>query len=531
MTSFGRYRLDSLIASGGMAEVHLATDTTLLRQVALKLPHRHLWQDPRSRDRFLQEGRVVAGLSHENIVHLYDLGDAEGRLYLAMEYVDGHSLDAWLEKVGPLPPACAYALLLQLLRGLDAAHSRGVLHRDIKPANLLVTRQGVLKIADFGLSRLLGSQALSLSGQFLGTPRYASPELTRGEPITAQSDLFAAGLVALEMVTGKPVITAEDAQAALLQIREGRFVDSMTACASAPPAWHQVVTSLLALSPAARPTAAAALKILEVMLREHRLPWDATRVQAFFQDAETANQESARELAEVWQAEARRSEQAGQVATAHKQNLMAKSLGAATEPQAVPVVAEPSLATPPGETSAASRFFSFRAFAPILVLGLIAVAAFWHWRWNVTLATPVLADTTLVVPMDTSISWTPPVPKDSLTHALPTVHDPSISAAATKAPLPRHASESMAERTRPRSRPAQDKSEKPGLLRLFSRPAYAELEIDGESHGQTPTEWIALAPGLHRLTLRREGCLPLSESIELAPAESLELRRELAREP
>jgi serine/threonine protein kinase len=507
MENLGRYSLDSLIASGGMAEVHLATDTSLLRKVALKLPHRHLWQDPRARARFLQEGRVVAGLSHENIVHLYDLGEAEGRLYLAMEYIEGRALDAWLETVGPLPPLTAYALLQQLLRGLAQAHAQGVLHRDIKPANLLLTDQGVLKIADFGLSRLLGSQALSLSGQFLGTPRYASPELARGENLDAKSDLFSVGLVALEMLLGKSPISADDPQVALLQIREGRFPDTQTVCPSAPLAWHRVVTSLLHLDPQQRPSAQEALAQLEAYAWERHIPLHTQRVKAFLQNPAPQRALENQELATLWSAEALLAESTGQIATARKYHFMAESLGgiAATKNEK-PLQARNH------------RPLVWVLLAAICLVSTLSLLFLFHQK-------PVLpaqaesrsqAPTPLALPQRDSISQG---------HAQPV-------AAKINTTVPSKSSETPTRKNPPiRQTTGTVKAllPKPALLKLYSRPPYAQVAIDGESHGPTPTEWIALAPGAHRLTLTHESCDTLSETLNLAPAESLELRRELIR--
>jgi len=188
----GPYRLEAQIGAGGMGAVYRARDTRLARSVAIKL-----LRAPSP------EARAAAAIDHPAIVAIHDVGVAEGVHYIAMELVDGESLRSVLAR-GPVAPARTRALLLELARGLAAAHARGVVHRDLKPENLIVTRDGRLKILDFGLARIADAAPLDATepGTLAGTPGYMAPEQARGGPSDARSDVFAFGAIAYELVTG-----------------------------------------------------------------------------------------------------------------------------------------------------------------------------------------------------------------------------------------------------------------------------------------------------------------------------------------
>jgi serine/threonine protein kinase len=210
----GRYELVRRLGSGGMAEVVEARDHRLGRSVAIKRLRTDL-ADPSARARFHREAMTAAALAHPNIVAVYDVGEVRGAPYIVMELIDGESLAARIAADGALDPADAVDVTEQLLGALGAAHSRGLVHRDVKPANVLLTRDGTVKLADFGIAQALAStSSLTQTGQVIGTPRYLSPEQAMGAPASPQSDLYAAGLVLYEMLTGASPF-AGDSPAAL----------------------------------------------------------------------------------------------------------------------------------------------------------------------------------------------------------------------------------------------------------------------------------------------------------------------------
>jgi serine/threonine-protein kinase len=201
------------IAAGGMGEVFRAHDAVLAREVAIKVLHRSLAGDPQFVDRFRLEARAAAGLAHPNIVGVYDWGAVDGVYYMVMEYVRGPSVRHLLNEQGRLQPAQAAEVLRQSLLALGHAHHEGFVHRDMKPENLLVTSDGIVKVADFGLARAYADGRVTQAGAVTGTVQYLAPEQIRGEPADPRSDLYSLGIVAYELLTGKLPFTGETAMA------------------------------------------------------------------------------------------------------------------------------------------------------------------------------------------------------------------------------------------------------------------------------------------------------------------------------
>ncbi|MEW6637434.1 MAG: Stk1 family PASTA domain-containing Ser/Thr kinase [Actinomycetota bacterium] len=199
-----RYRIVRPLGSGGMADVYLAHDNVLDRNVALKVMSNRYAQDEEFVERFKREAQSAAALSHPNIVSIYDRGESEdGTYYIAMEYLPGGTLKDRILKRGALPPRTAAAVALQIAEALRAAHQRGVIHRDIKPHNILITASGDVKVTDFGIARAASSSTMTRTGSILGTAHYISPEQAMGEPVGIQSDLYSLGVVLYEMLTGE----------------------------------------------------------------------------------------------------------------------------------------------------------------------------------------------------------------------------------------------------------------------------------------------------------------------------------------
>lgn len=200
----GRYRVESRIARGGMATVYRALDVRLDRLVALKVMHQLYAEDDEFVARFIREAKSAARLSHPNVVAVFDQGDDDGHVFLAMEYVQGRTLRDLLRERDHLQPQEALSILQPVLAALSAAHGAGLIHRDVKPENVLLAYDGRVKVADFGLARAAASHTVTSTTTLIGTVAYLAPEqVTRGVA-DARSDVYAAGVVLFEMLTGRP---------------------------------------------------------------------------------------------------------------------------------------------------------------------------------------------------------------------------------------------------------------------------------------------------------------------------------------
>ena len=204
----GRYKVVRKLGTGGMANVYLAEDQELGRRVAIKmLDDRHA-QDEQFVERFRREAKNAAGLSHPNVVSIYDRGQAEGTYYIAMEYLEGRTLKELLVARGPTPVPVAIDYARQILAALGFAHQHGVVHRDIKPHNVAVAPDGRIKVMDFGIARA-GTSQMTETGSIIGTAQYLSPEQAKGAPVGPTSDIYSVGIVLYEMLTGSVPFTGD----------------------------------------------------------------------------------------------------------------------------------------------------------------------------------------------------------------------------------------------------------------------------------------------------------------------------------
>ncbi|HEY7574993.1 MAG TPA: serine/threonine-protein kinase, partial [Thermoanaerobaculia bacterium] len=206
----GPYEILAPLGVGGMGEVYRARDPRLRRDVAIKVLSAEFATDADRRGRFEQEARAASALNHHNIVTIYDIGSSDSTIYIAMEFVEGHTLRALLQS-GPLPTRKLLDLGYQIADGLAKAHAAGIVHRDLKPENVMVSKDGIAKILDFGLAKLVKMQSDQVSevptathaGTVLGTVGYMSPEQASGKPLDFRSDQFSLGSILYEMATGK----------------------------------------------------------------------------------------------------------------------------------------------------------------------------------------------------------------------------------------------------------------------------------------------------------------------------------------
>ena len=246
-----RYRVLSRLGSGGMADVYLAEDTHLGRQVALKVLYRRFAQDNEFVERFKREAKSAAGLSHGNVVNVYDRGEHDGTYYIAMEYLPGRTLKQVIGEQGPLDQATVIDIGVQVLRAAGFAHGRGVVHRDLKPHNVMLGDGENAKVTDFGIARA-GASEMTEAGSIMGTAQYLSPEQAQGNPATAQSDLYSIGIMLYEMLTGRLPFDGESAVAIAVQHLNDEPIPIRSLRPDVAPQLEAAVMRALAKDPAAR---------------------------------------------------------------------------------------------------------------------------------------------------------------------------------------------------------------------------------------------------------------------------------------
>ena len=249
----GRYAVTARIAHGGMATVYLAMDTRLDRQVALKVMHAELARDEEFVRRFIGEAKSVARLSHQNVVAVFDQGSDGPFLYLAMEYVPGRTLKEMLRERGRFTPAAALDIMAGVLDGLAAAHASGIVHRDVKPENVLLTADGRLKVADFGLARAQAAAAHTRAGLLIGTVAYLPPEQVTGDSTGPRSDVYSAGVVLFELLTGRQPFTGDTPIAVAYQHVNTDVPAPSSLVPGIPAAVDQLVLAATSRDPALRP--------------------------------------------------------------------------------------------------------------------------------------------------------------------------------------------------------------------------------------------------------------------------------------
>jgi eukaryotic-like serine/threonine-protein kinase len=260
----GRYRVVGRLGSGGMADVYCAEDLQLGRNVALKVLHSRFAEDAEFRERFRREARSAAGLNHQNVVSIYDRGEWDGNYYIAMEYLDGRSLKEIVQRDGPLAPEYAIDLTVQVLRAARFAHRRGIIHRDIKPHNVIVDEEGRAKVTDFGIARAAGASDMTQTGSIMGTAQYLSPEQAQGHAVSEPSDLYSAGIMLYELLTGRVPFDGESAVTIALKHVNERPVPPSMINPVVSPELENVVMRALEKDPQRRfPDADAFIAALE----------------------------------------------------------------------------------------------------------------------------------------------------------------------------------------------------------------------------------------------------------------------------
>src|SRR5882757_4030344 len=245
-----RYKLLQEVGQGGMAIVYRASDSTLKREVAIKILHHHLASEPESKARLEREAQAVAKLCHENILEIFDYsGIDSASSYIVTEFIDGPTLKQWLNEHQPSHPEVAALIAAEMSGALVHAHSVGIIHRDIKPENVMVRKDGLLKLMDFGIAQVVDLQRMTVTGQLLGSPAYMAPELIEGKPLDFRTDVFSVGILLYQLATGSLPFSGKNPHEVLRRIGEGRFPDPRTLNREIGDGLSRIIARALARNP------------------------------------------------------------------------------------------------------------------------------------------------------------------------------------------------------------------------------------------------------------------------------------------
>ena len=554
-----------------MARVYLAEDQTLGRTVAIKMLHGELSEDDEVQARFLREARIFARLKHAHIVNIYDvLTMPGGEAAMVMEFVDGVDLSRVIRSGQQMIPELAAMVLRPVAAALSYAHRNGVIHRDVKPANILMSREGDVKLSDFGIAKATEESQVTRTGDFLGTPAYIAPEQARGEAIGPAADQYALGAVLYQLVTGSQPFKAPNTLAILAKIMTGDYLDPRSLNPAVDDRLAEIIGQALSLKPEDRFLDLSAF--VDALDRyQHRISTDRERrlLAALVDDPSTAVEAVAQEVANEMVTTGRRAADAGDVeharrsaeaALARQPNHKGARALLATLPMGSPVPAvfasanaQPAKPELPNEVKTAEMSWATRphyrgpkivlaGFMITAIIGISVTALIYRnpirpkvsARATITPAptAPAVVDAApqdVAPPQDAAIPQDAASPKD----AAPKVQIPKKARVKANRPRKKTADEDappIKVKKRPRvvvTPPPADTPKEPGILHIVATP-WADVYINGEKRGRTPmVRKITLPPGQYRLELRNPGLPRHKETFEITSGKTLSRRIKL----
>jgi len=473
----GRYKILGELGRGAMGRVYRAFDPNIGRNIAVKIIPLDT-TDPELAMRFRREAQAAGILSHPNIVTIFDAGDDGGFLYIAMELVDGQTLQQMLS-AGPLPLQQVISFCEQAGAALDHAHARAIIHRDIKPANIMV-QAGVVKVTDFGVAKS-GAAGMTSTGQVLGTPQYLAPEVVKGGGANARSDIFSLGVVLYEMITGRRAFAGDNLSTVIYRIIAEHPPAPSLVIASLPAGVNYAVMKALAKDPDERYGSCAELiadlKNHPALEEQGKAAMRPASALPPFPDMLT---QTAKLTANI-------------------------DLGA-TQPH-VKTAPAPGIPAP----AASQRKLGYRVAALLAVLVVGVMVWFGRPGTEPALPTPA-AETPAAAPSSTSAPTMSPSP------APPRATPPAAS--------PRGAAPSAAGATSTAAPPPAAATTR-GRLVVHTEPAGARITLDGQATSYRTPVNFALAAGRHQITIELEGFKPLTREVVVEANRSLQVRLEL----
>jgi tRNA A-37 threonylcarbamoyl transferase component Bud32 len=313
-----RYRVIEEVGQGGMAVVYRAEDVTLRREVAIKVLHEHLMAEPESKVRLEREAQAVAKLHHDNILQVFDYSGGDSLAsYIVTEFIDGQTLKQFFSGRKTPQPEISALIAIEIGRALVHAHSLGIIHRDIKPENVMVRRDGMLKLMDFGVAQIIDLERMTLTGQLMGSPAYMAPELLEGKPLDFRTDVFSVGIMLYQIATGALPFTGRNPHEVLKRIAEGRFPDPRTLNRLVADRLSRIIARALARKPEDRyPTVAAFVDDLRLYIADAGLDEVRDELRGFFTNPDGYQQDLRHRTVVGLVAAGRREQTSGKLARA-----------------------------------------------------------------------------------------------------------------------------------------------------------------------------------------------------------------------
>jgi hypothetical protein len=509
-----------------MATVFLARDEVLGRDVALKMMHEHLMNAPEIVRRFESEARTVASLSHENVIKVFDFGQIGTRPYLVMEYIEGTTLASLVNRCGTLPNLIALEVTRQIALGLSCTHDQGILHRDIKPDNIMIDPSGCVKIMDFGIAYLVNQESLTLTGSFVGSPRFISPEQAEAKsPITGKTDIFSLGVVIYLALCGTLPFDADTPIGAIQSIMRDT---PQHACRRNPRVlfWlSDMVDTLLSKEPAVRPDARAVLALIDNECLAQGVGLGKERLLRFIADPVRAAADETSELFEHYRTVARTEAKQKRIAVALKKLEQAMAFGPLS-PEDRKIL-----------SSYVRRRF-IRKAAVAVGVGVIGISALALTIYGFSLYWKPIASVDIRKQDTASTRTTPAVfvaPMDSL-HPLDCTARP-IGNVAMKTSAPRGIKNKINEsrdtlmttESVKGAVPDTAKIGQPGYLSIKTNPPWAKVYIDDIERGTTPsTLTYKVSVGTHEVRLLKEGFAEYRTTISVTEQDTQTLRIHLS---
>jgi len=505
----GRYNITAELGKGAMGVVYKATDPNIGRTVAIKTTRldTHGLETEDLLRRFKNEARSAGTLNHPNIVTIYDAGEQDGVFYIAMEYIEGHTLHELLGEHRSLPVERVIDIVRQVCAALDYAHAHGVIHRDIKPANIMLAANDAVKVMDFGIAKTGGT--MTATGQVLGTPNYMSPEQVKGKPIDGRSDLFGVGVLLYEMLTGEKPFDGQNVTTIIYKIVSENPIPPRELDVTIHPGMSAVVTKALAKVPDERYQTGAALVAGLENYKSFGSEAGATQLISMAGD---------RTLVTPPPVQARLAAAGGTGTPAVR----------ATTP-APATTAQPAPAKPPAR-KAPARETNTRMLAGVVVLLLIAATAAWrvHRRHQqqaqqaaATQAPPAVQEPAAqappapaAAPAEAASAETPPAPE------LPPQQQPTPRAASK--PRTKSAAAQAAPAPQPPSAPAAEAATT-GTVHVTSAPPGATVTIDGSGSFVTPFDSPPLKAGTHSFSVSKVGYAGAQRKLDVVAGKATNL--------